>query len=318
MFTRIGRGFKYGQNISNINVSNITHHMSFVNHILLRSLTSESNHNENIQKEFSSQSNNFFEFNKKASIDLLQPLIDSAKIIHSTLDNAEQCNILDIACGPGLISLECAQQLVPCKKIIGIDITTDMLNIAKSHATNNGFKIGANDDCILDYIHGNVEELPFENNTFDIVITRWTFHHFNQLDKILKEIYRVLNEENGTLVFMELNAPNEPVKLEKIYNAIETIRDPTHTWAYTKYGWMQKLIDAGFKEQKIKTYKEFFGPSRDFMKWITQTSASERESLYVLCEELYENGIDTGFNLSRNENNDLVMRHPYIIMAAEK
>lgn len=281
-----------------------------------------SSHNESIQKEFSAQfqANAYFDINKQTAMhnDLIQPLIDYTKIIHSKLSDPSQCKVLDVACGAGLLSVPCAKQLNPCKKVIGIDITNDMLNNAKKYANDNELIFGPNDDAILDFVHGNVEQLPFEDEEFNIVITRWTFHHFEKLNTILKEIHRVLNKENGHLIFMDMKAPNITEKSEKIYNAIEILRDPTHIWAYDKIGWIQQLIDAGFDKNNIAICKEYEGGSRKFMDWIKQTNAPHRENLYVLVEELYKNGVETGFNLEMNENEELMMRHPYIIMQAAK
>eukprot|EP01084_Bolivina_argentea_P096728 173884_1 len=266
-----------------------------------------SSHNQNIQNEFARQSDSLFNFNKINHDKLSQPLINHTINIEKRLNKS--CKVLEVGCGPGLIAVECAKQLKMPQQIIGIDITKEMIDIANNYCLTNGI-----DSNLLQFMQCNAEDLPFNDNEFDIIVTRWTLHHCNELNKCLKEMFRVLNKNGGTLIFNEITAPTNKIEL---YNAIAKLRDPTHIWGYDEIGWINELRNVGFQHDKINVREKYFGVERCVMDWIQQTKTIERESLYVLCEELYNNGIEFGYNLQMNENGRLTMQHSYIIVEAQ-
>ena len=76
-----------------------------------------------------------------------------------------------------------------------MNITKEMLDSERKLVFDN------NVSDKIDYIESDVESLPFEDNTFDIVVTRWTFHHFDKLQKVMNAIYRVLKPKTGKFIF---------------------------------------------------------------------------------------------------------------------
>jgi len=107
--------------------------------------------------------------------------------------------ILDVATGTGDFAIE-ALQLNP-EKIIGVDISEGMLEIGRKILTNRG----RNDTIQL--INGDSENLPFEENKFDAAIVAFGVRNFENLEKGLTEIKRVL-KPGGKLVVLEFSKPN--------------------------------------------------------------------------------------------------------------
>ncbi len=97
-------------------------------------------------------------------------------------------HILDVGCGTGNFSIKLAE--MGCK-VIGIDISSEMLEIAKEKAKKRGLDIEFH---VMD-----VYRLEFEDNTFDGVFSMAAFEFIEKPKKAYKEMYRVL-KLNGQLL----------------------------------------------------------------------------------------------------------------------
>lgn len=112
--------------------------------------------------------------------------------------------ILDIATGTGDFAIE-ALSLSP-EKVIGIDISEGMLQIGREKM------IQKNLSAIIDLQKGDSENLKFENQFFDASIVAFGVRNFENLEKGLSEICRVI-KPGGKLVVLEFSKPrNFPVK----------------------------------------------------------------------------------------------------------
>lgn len=116
--------------------------------------------------------------------------------------------ILDIATGTGDFALE-ALSLNPTK-IIGIDISEGMLAVGKNKIKEKGV------DDIIDLQLGDSENLPFDNDYFDAYTVGFGVRNFENLEKGLSEMLRVL-KPNGKAVILEFSKPKKfPIK--QLYN----------------------------------------------------------------------------------------------------
>ncbi|MDQ1087328.1 demethylmenaquinone methyltransferase/2-methoxy-6-polyprenyl-1,4-benzoquinol methylase [Siphonobacter sp. SORGH_AS 1065] len=106
--------------------------------------------------------------------------------------------ILDIATGTGDFALE-ALALKP-KKIIGVDISEGML----AHGREKIKKMGL--EGIIELQKGDSEKLPFSDNSFDAVIVSFGVRNFENLEKGLTDMNRVL-KPGGTCVVLEFSKP---------------------------------------------------------------------------------------------------------------
>jgi len=116
--------------------------------------------------------------------------------------------ILDMATGTGDFALE-AMKLNPTQ-IIGIDISKGMLAVGKEKVKAKGL------DKIIDLQLGDSEDLKFEDNTFDAYTVGFGVRNFENLEKGLGEMLRVL-KPNGTAIILEFSKPKAfPIK--QFYN----------------------------------------------------------------------------------------------------
>lgn len=116
--------------------------------------------------------------------------------------------LLDIATGTGDFAIE-ALKLNP-DKIIGVDISEGMLNVGREKMKKKGLSE------IIDMQSGDSENLHFEDNTFDAVIVAFGVRNFENLEKGLKEMNRVLRP-GGKAVILEFSKPTV-FPFKQLYN----------------------------------------------------------------------------------------------------
>jgi len=122
-------------------------------------------------------------------------------------DNPKQ--ILDVATGTGDFAFEALKILNPTK-IVGVDISQGMLDIAQQKITKRG--LGDKFEIKL----GDSEKLPFEANEFDAVTVAYGVRNFENLEVGLADIHRVL-KSGGKAVILEFSKPKAfPIK--QLYN----------------------------------------------------------------------------------------------------
>lgn len=107
--------------------------------------------------------------------------------------------ILDLATGTGDVALAAAARLQP-EHILGIDISTKMLDIGKEKANRKGL------DKVIEYREGDAENLGESDNTFDAVTVAFGVRNFENTLIGLKECYRVL-KPGGVLAILEFTTP---------------------------------------------------------------------------------------------------------------
>jgi len=118
------------------------------------------------------------------------------KIIGDTKPNS----ILDIATGTGDLAINLAR--TKASKIIGLDISQGMLEIGRGKIG----KLGLNNT--IEMVLGDSEKIPFEDNSFDAITVAFGVRNFENLEKGLSEIYRVL-KTGGTFAVLETSVPTK-------------------------------------------------------------------------------------------------------------
>ncbi len=142
--------------------------------------------------------------------------------------------IVDLGTGPGFLSLE-LHKLLPQARIIGVDPSEAMLQMARENAHRAGM---SNYEARL----GRAEELPVESNSVDLVVSQSSFHEWEDPQKGLAEVFRVL-KPGGILLLKDYNrAWLSPWK--------RTLLKPFHHLGMFKFTF-EELIDllkeAGFE-----------------------------------------------------------------------
>ncbi len=108
--------------------------------------------------------------------------------------------ILDIATGTGDLAILMAQ--TNAEKIIGLDISAGMLEVGKQKIINKNLS------KIIEMVLADSENMPFEDNYFDAITVAFGVRNFENLEKGLTEILRVL-KPNGVFVILETSVPDK-------------------------------------------------------------------------------------------------------------
>ena len=116
--------------------------------------------------------------------------------------------ILDVATGTGDFAIECAK-LNP-QKIIGVDISEGMMQFGREKLKN--LKL----DVLINLEYGNAETLEFADDTFDAIVVGFGVRNFQDLEKGLANLRRLL-KPNGQLVVLEFSYPKNWL-VKSLYN----------------------------------------------------------------------------------------------------
>ncbi|MCC5668401.1 bifunctional 2-polyprenyl-6-hydroxyphenol methylase/3-demethylubiquinol 3-O-methyltransferase UbiG [Nostoc sp. CHAB 5784] len=160
--------------------------------------------------------------------------------------NWQGLKALDVGCGGGFTCEFMAKRGVI---VSGIDPVINSIQVAQEHASKSGLKI--------DYKHGFAENLPYDDNSFDIVTCVDVLEHVADLNKVLSEINRVL-KPNGLFLFDTINR-NFKSKIIMIWileNITKDIDRGVHNWQkFIKPKELLHLLkDNGFADTLIKGF----------------------------------------------------------------
>ena len=108
--------------------------------------------------------------------------------------------ILDIATGTGDLAINLAK--TQASKIVGFDISPGMLEIGKKKIAQKQL------NNKIEMVLGDSENMPFDDNSFDAITVAFGVRNFENLEKGLLEILRVL-KPNGVFVILETSVPTK-------------------------------------------------------------------------------------------------------------
>jgi demethylmenaquinone methyltransferase/2-methoxy-6-polyprenyl-1,4-benzoquinol methylase len=146
-------------------------------------------------------------------------------------------NILDIATGTGDFAIEFAK-LSPAK-ITGVDIAEKMLDIGREKVKQKGLS------GKIEMIEADCENLPFADNTFDITSSAFGVRNFENLNKGLSEMLRVL-KPGGRVVILEASEPSRK-SLKRFYKAYMSKICPAIGGAFSEnkaYDYLNRSVAA--------------------------------------------------------------------------
>lgn len=208
--------------------------------------------------------------------------------------------VLDLACGPGIV----AEVVVPhASELVGIDLSPEMLRLAEQRLAMTGL---ANSRFIM----APADQLPFDDGTYDTVVTRLSLHHFPVVSSVLAEVRRVLSP-CGTLILADIHSSDEPGEAE-LHNALEQLRDPTHVRMLSRTELRRELERTGFEILSEANWEQ----PRRFEEWAKVVNDPIRtNSLFIVMRSLARQGVSAGIDL-RETANDIGFTHTWSMMIA--
>ena len=147
--------------------------------------------------------------------------------------------ILDVATGTADVAIMATNSLHP-EKIIGIDISDGMLDFGRKKIER--LKLGK----VIELVNGDSETINFADNSFDAVTVAFGVRNFQNLEKGLGEIKRVLRP-GGKLVVLEFSKP-KTVGIKQLYNVYMKVVAPGMGKLFSKNRNAYKYLDESIKK----------------------------------------------------------------------
>lgn len=166
--------------------------------------------------------------------------------------------VLDLGTGGG----HAAYALAPAAaEVVACDLSAEMVSAVEIEARRRS----------LSNIRGHVasaEQLPFDVAHFDLIVSRFSAHHWPDLVAGLREARRVI-KPGGAAVFIDIVSPPAAV-LDTHLQAIELLRDPSHGRDYRVAEWGVALEQAGFAIVEVQSWRL----RMDFAAWTARMNTS--------------------------------------------
>src|SRR5580704_12721188 len=177
--------------------------------------------------------------------------------IGALAQNAELA--LDLGAGGGHVSYALARH---ARRVIATDLSSEMLSAVPRTAREKGLSN-------IETAQAPAEHLPFEDETFDFVASRFSAHHWRDFDAGLRQARRTLKRD-GRAAFVDVYAPGYPL-LDTHLQAIELLRDHSHVRDYTCAQWLEALARSRFSVDACRTWRL----RMDFPVWTARMRTPE-------------------------------------------
>jgi ubiquinone/menaquinone biosynthesis C-methylase UbiE len=233
-------------------------------------------HSEAIERAFTQQAEAFEDpqYNRLFTTD--------SEWLFDRLPLTEDDLVLDVAAGTGHVARRMAPKV---RAVIAIDATDAMLEAGRVEAKRAALKN-------VVFMQADAAALPFLDASFDIVVSRFAVHHFEDPRVQLGEMRRCLRM-GGRLAIADLVSDPDS-QVAEFQNHLERLRDPSHTRMLS----LEKLADlTGSTDVEFRDVERTLGP------WLeqTQTPPEARAEIREALEAELAGGPATGFRPRENE-----------------
>lgn len=163
---------------------------------------------------------------------------------------SEESNVLEVAPGPGYLSVELAK--LGDYKVVGLDISRTFVKLASERAR----KVGVN----VEFRQGDAAQIPFHDGTFDFVICTSAFKNFPEPVIVLDEIFRVLRS-GGEGVIIDLR---KDASMDEINEYVDDMKLSCINSFVTKFIFKRMLLKSAYTRGEIEDFasKSKFGDCR--------------------------------------------------------
>jgi SAM-dependent methyltransferase len=225
---------------------------------------------------------------------------ESLLLLVEMAELSDRDTALDVACGTGIVACEFA---TVARHVTGIDLTPAMLEQARLLAARRGL-------TNLTWLQGDVEALPFPDDSFSVVLSRYAFHHFANPDVVLSEMARVCRPGGRVLVADGCPPPDKA----EAYNQFEKLFDPSHHRALTSDELQSLVSGAGLRDVRLAFHEMEMELERQLAATFPHPGDDER------LRRLFRDdiGVDRLGVGAHWRGNELHFAYPVVVLVAGK
>lgn len=217
-------------------------------------------------------------------------------------DAGPRDTVLDVACGPGIVA--CAFAGVTAHAT-GIDLTAAM--IARARELQAAKRL-AN----VAWQVGDVVALPYADESFSIVTSRYAFHHLQDPQSALAEMKRVCRP-GGRVALIDMVASDDPRRAAAL-NRMERLRDPSHVRSMTLAEMRALFASVGLRGPRMMTYRLDTGMEA-LMKGSFPNDGDALEVQRLIVDSLHDDGLGMS---TRQDNGSIRISYPIAALVAVK
>lgn len=193
-------------------------------------------------------------------------------LAHAELTGNER--VLDAGTGAGHTALLFAPHVA---HVTAVDLSDAMLAQCTQQAQEQGIDN-------VEFLVGDVEKLDFADESFDLVVSRYSAHHWPHPQFALTEFRRVL-KPHGRFLLSDIVSFDD-FTTDTFVQAIELLRDTSHVRDHTIKQWQAMFTEAGFEPETVFTWDLFL----EFRSWVTRMQTPQHN--VTMLETLLENAAD--------------------------
>ncbi|MBR4084070.1 MAG: methyltransferase domain-containing protein [Lachnospiraceae bacterium] len=199
----------------------------------------------------------------------LKVIIDLAKT-----GNYER--ILDIGTGTGYLAFPLAK-MYPEAKVYGIDIAEAIMEKNQEIVKESGISN-------LTFLAFDGLEYPFDEESFDLIVSRYAFHHFPEVELSVKQMYRLLKKGGKILISDPMR---HPADTKGVIDDFMGIKKDGHIQFYSSEELESLFLGAGFTKevQSITDMKFPFPPSQKYLELYDKVSQQDKAYYDITREE---------------------------------
>lgn len=252
-----------------------------------------SEHRQQILDQFTRQAEPFAQAQAIRSPEALEQIVRMA-------EPGPEDTVLDVACGPGLLACAFARVV---RHVVGVDITPAMLEQARKTQAEQGLEN-------VTWQSGDVFSLPYPDEHFSIVTSRFVFHHLPDPLAALKEMKRVC-KQGGRVVVADMSPV--PEKADAL-NAMERLRDPSHARAMPLEELKSLFADAGLPLPRVDHYR-LEGELEDLLQRSFPKEGDADRIRNIFADSLADDALDLA---THRENGKIYYSFPVAILASKR
>jgi ubiquinone/menaquinone biosynthesis C-methylase UbiE len=186
--------------------------------------------------------------------------------LEKIVERAAPESAIDVGAGGGHVSYLLAKY---AKSVTALDLSGEMLAAVAATAKEKGL-------VNIATARAGAEKLPFEDAAFDFVASRFSAHHWRDLEQGLGEARRVA-KAGSPAVFIDAFAPGRAM-LDTHLQAVELLRDGSHVRDYGAAEWLGALGRRGFALRDCRSFRL----RMDFPVWIARMRTPEDRANAIL------------------------------------